>query len=219
MLEQQQTEKPSHEEWLRWAEVVISRLTTCVHVFSKPPHDTDPESFMPEKERQEKSARTVSLLRRIHTLTDGVSTPTASLAEVAHHDERVIAGLSVLFQDVLNRMPNLSTDMQKLLKSPWFDKCNGRLASELFRGPMGYEPEGIGSGYPEHGRLPEVLQNLLEREQIGDVRRPREDLHRHGSAADHPENGTTEPQRHIEDQRKRWADKNSGFLRSAGRVD
>ena len=50
------------------------------------------------------------------------------------------------------------------------------LASELFRGPMGNEEEGIGTGLPENGRLPEVLQNLLERERIGDGRQPREDI-------------------------------------------
>jgi len=197
-------QKPSHQEWLDWAQVVIDRLTTCVHVYSKPPHE---DVFIADHERQEKNAKTVNLLRRIHALTDEVDTPTESLAEVAYHDERVIAGLTVLLRDTLDQLPELSTDMQKLLKSSWHSKCAGRLADELFRGPMGNEQEGVGSGFPEHGRLPEVLQNLLEREQTGDSRRPREALVR-----------SSEPRRHDETQR-RWADKNSQFLRSAGRVD
>jgi hypothetical protein len=123
---------------------------------------------MPDQERQTKTAHTVDLLRRIHALTDEADTPTESLAEVAYHDERVIAGLAVLLRETLVYLPELSTDMQKLLKSPWHNHCVGRLADELFRGPMGKESEGIGSGHPEHGR---------------------------------------------------WADKNSRFLRSAGRVE
>lgn len=203
-MHSRQIHKPSHEEWLAWGHVVIDRLTTGAHVYSKPPHE---DVFIPDQERQNKVASTVDLLRRIHALTDEADTPTESLAEVAYHDERVIAGLEVLMRETLSRLPELSTDMQKLLKSPWHSHCVGRLADELFRGPGGKEQEGIGSGHPEHGRLPEVLKNLLEREQIGDIRRPREELHR-----DH------EPQRSDETQR-RWADKNSRFLRSAGRVE
>lgn len=204
-MKDHQTQKPSHEEWLHWAQVVIDRLTTCVHIYTKPPHR---DMFMLDHDRQAKNAKTIDLLHRVHTLTDEVDTPTESLAEVAHHDERVIAGLAVLMAETLERLPELSTDMQALLKSPWHSKCAGRLADELFRGPGGNEPEGIGSGHPENGRLPESLQNLLEREQSGESRRPREALVR----------GEDEPRRHDETQR-RWADKNSQFLRSAGRVD
>ena len=203
-MDNHETEKPSHEEWLRWSQVVIDRLTTSVHVYSKPPHE---DVFMPEQARQTKNADTLNLLRRIHALTDEADTPTESLTEVAYHDERVIAGLAVLLRDTLVRLPALSTDMQALLKSPWHSKCAGRLADELFRGPLGNEPEGIGSGHPEHGRLPEVLQNLLEREQTGEARRPRDALVRE-----------SEPRRQDETQR-RWTDKNSRFLRSAGRVE
>jgi hypothetical protein len=197
-------QKSSHEEWLHWAQVVIDRLTTCVHVYSKPPHD---DVFLLEKERQDKNARTLDLLRRVHTLTDDADTPTESLAEVAYHDERVIAGLAVLMQETLDLLPELSTDMQKLLKSPWHSKCAGRLADELFRGPMGNENEGIGSGHPGHGRLPAILENLLERERSGDSRKPRDGLHRE-----------SEPRRHDETKR-RWADKNSQYMRSAGRIE
>src|SRR5580704_14871757 len=120
------TQKPSHEEWIYWAKVVESRLTTCVHIYSKPPFN---EVFIAEKERQEKNAAVLALLRRIYSLIDGGETPTESLADVAHHDERVIDGLEVLMRETLDMLPGLSTDMQKLLESPWYDKCNGRVAS------------------------------------------------------------------------------------------
>jgi hypothetical protein len=214
LMSVQETQKPSHEEWLRWAQVVIDRLTTCVHVYSKPPY---PEVFITEKERQDKNARTLQLLRSIHTLTDEADTPTDSLADVAHHDERVVAGLAQLLLQAKAALPELSTDMQKLLKTHWFDNCNGRLASELFRGPMGNEPEGIGSGHAEHGRLPLSLDNLFEREKEGDVRQPREALHRHKEGR--RENDGPGPKRHTADAKRRWADRNSSSLRSAGRVD
>ena len=210
----QETQKPSHEEWLRWAQVVIDRLTTCVHVYSKPPHI---DVFITEKERQDKNARALQLLRSIHTLTDEADTPTDSMADVAHHDERVIAGLGMLLREARAALPELSTDMQKLLKSPWFDNCNGRLANELFRGPMNHEPEGIGSGHSEHGRLPVSLENLFEREQSGDARQPREALHRHKEGRRESDNPG--PKRTTADSKRRWADRNSSSLRSAGRVD
>ena len=210
-----ETQKPSHEEWQRWAQVVLDRLTTCVHVFSHPPYD---DVFMAEKERQEKNTLTLDLLRRVHALIDDAETPTDSLADVAHHDERVIAGLKVLMQETLSRLPALSIDMQKLLKSSWHDKCNGRLAGELFKGPMGNEVEGIGSGHPEHGRLPEILRDLIEREQLGDGRQPREALHRHGGGKGTGERGGG-PERHVPDARRRWADGNKKRWQSAGQVD
>lgn len=203
--------KPSHAEWLEWAQVVLDRLTTCVHVYSRPPYD---DVFMPDRERQAKNDSALSLLRRIHSLVDESETPTESLADVARHDERVIDGLAVLIAETLGMLPTLSTDMQKLMKSEWYDACNGRIASELFRGPMGDLFRGIGSGYTEQGRLPAVLDALLERERIGDVRQPRKELHRHGMMDDDSDDVLV-PQRRF-DVRRRWADKNS---RTAGVVE
>lgn len=197
-------EKPGRGEWMQWAQVVIDRLTTCVHVYSKPPHV---DVFMPEKERQDKNARALELLHRIHALTDEADTPTDSLTELEHHDERVISGLKVLLKDTLDQLPGLSLDMQKLLKSPWIENCNGRVAEELFRGPPGNEAEGIGSGHVEHGRLPAALHDLLEREQVGEGRHPREELSGPHST------------RWQEDLPRRWGRHNARSLHSAGRVE
>lgn len=207
------TQKPSHGEWLEWAQVVLDRLTTCVHTYSKPPFE---DAFISEKERQTKNDVTLSLLRRVHGLIDESETPTESLADVARHDERVIDGLALLFAEAVGMLPTLSADMQKLLKSEWYDKCNGRIASELFRGPMGDLDRGIGSGYAEQGRLPAVLAKLLERERIGDVRVPRKELHRHDSGAAEGAESDAGPERRDIDVRRRWADKNG---RSGGVVE
>jgi hypothetical protein len=198
-------EKPKRGEWITWAQIVVDRLTTVTHIYGKPPYR---DVFMPEKERQAKNGKTLDLLRRIHTLTDEADTPTDSLTDLEHHDERVMAGLNVLLREALDLLPELSADMQLLLKSPWYNNCNGRLAEELFRGPLGHEPEGIGSGYPEHGRLPQVLDQLLEREKAGNGRQQREALHPHAQI----------PRRDAEAHR-RWVEQNSQLYRSAGRVE
>ena len=208
--------KPSYTEWLDWAQTVVDRLTTCVHTYSKPPYD---DVFMADKERQGKNAVALNLLRRLHGLVDDSDTPTESLADVARHDERVIDGLEILMAEMLAMLPTLSRDMQLLLKSEWFDNCSGRSAGELFRGPLGDLDRGIGSGYPEQGRLPAVIAELLERERLGEMREPRKDLHRHGGGegrASGSGSGDHGPQRDDQELRRRWADKNK---RSHGAVE
>ncbi len=193
--------KPARDEWLRWAEIIVERLTTCVHVYSKPPYE---DVFIPDAERQEKNARALALLKRVHALTDEGDTPSDSLSDVEHHDERVIAGLLVLFKETLNYLPELSTDMQKLLKSHWSANCNGRRAEKFFCGPEGKENEGIGSGHAEHGRLPQALADLLEREQTGDTRTLQE---------------ITSPRRHDHGDRHHHAEMQRRYFGTAGRVE
>ena len=193
--------KPACEEWLHWAQVAVDRLTTCVHTYSKPPHM---DVFMSDEERQAKNGDTLDLLRRLHRQIEAAESESPARPTAAQ-DETFIQELSLLLHETLRRLPLLSEDMQKLLKSPWFEKCNGRLATELFCGPMGRESEGIGSGQPAHGRLPQQLEALFEREQMGDSRPPRVATESH-------------PHRHDETHR-RWADNNTRFLRSAGRVE
>jgi len=197
-------QKPSYEEWLYWSQVVIARLTTVVHVYNKPPFT---DVFMPENERQMKVSLTVDIIRRLHSLTDDVDFQSTEEAQVAGR-EQVIDNVQPIFRDVLHRLPTFSSDMQSLLKSPWYDKCAGKIANDLFRGPDGRESEGIGSGHPEHGRLPEVLETLLEREIVGGARAPSEEKR--------PQNA---PTIRREELARLWGKRNSSFLRSAGRVD
>ena len=204
MKKKQSTQKPGIEEWLHWAEVTLDRLSDCVHVYKKPPNN---DVFMADAERQHKTDLAVKLLHRIHALVDKTDTPTDSVPDAHGHDEQVITGLALLFGEALEMLPQLSHDMQKLLKSPWMHKFPNKIAEKIFLG-AGDESQGLGSGYPEHGRLPEALMAMIEREQVGDTRHPREDLLNQG-----------EPRRHDADARQRWAEQNSRFLRTAGRVE
>ena len=199
-----QPQKPSIEEWLHWAEITVDQLTSCVHIYKKPGRS---DAFMSESERQQKSDFVIRLLRRLHPLLDQSATPSDSIAEAHGHDERVIASLTVLFNETLKNMIWLSSDMQKLMISPWMSSFPNKAAEELFFGRED-ESEGIGSGRTEHGRLPTSLSGLLEREETGETRRPREDWLRQG-----------EPRRHDTEGRARWVEQNGKFLRSAGRVE
>lgn len=188
-----------------WTQVVVDRLTTIVHVFNKPPY---PDVFMPGNERQFKVSQTVDILRRLHTLTDENDVPVPHEAAPEIHEEHIVAELQPLFGDVQRRLPAWSGDMQRLLKSPWFDQCSGKMADELFRGPEDREGEGIGSGMIEHGRLPQMIHDLLEREQIGSARAP---------SGERPPSSYQTLRR--EELARLWGRRNSTLLRSAGRVD
>ncbi|MDE2029662.1 MAG: hypothetical protein KGI97_03755 [Alphaproteobacteria bacterium] len=201
----QQTQKPTVEEWVYWAEVVIDRLTDCVRVYKHPPHV---DVFVADSERQQKTAMSTDLLRRIYALVDQAETPSDSITGAHIHDEQIIDGLGVLFREMLLTLPMLSSDMQMMLKSSWFKNFPNKIAQDLFFGENDDETRGIGSGHSEHGRLPEAMTQLMEREQAGDTRYPREELLRHG-----------EPRRHDIEARQRWSEQNSGFLRMAGRVE
>ncbi len=197
--------KPSYDEWLHWAQVVSDRLTTIVHVYNKPPFD---DAFIPEHERQLKVALIVEILRHIHTLTDEHEEQASrKLAAEEHYAEHVITDLRKHIDNVLQHLPALAEDMQKLLKSTWFNDFSGKVAKALFLGPEGRETDGIGSGMAENGRLPEVLHALLEREDIGGARQTREI----------PDSGIQKLRR--DDLQRLWGKRSSSFLRSAGRVD
>jgi alpha-ketoglutarate-dependent taurine dioxygenase len=202
----QDARKPSYDEWMYWTQVIVDRLTTITHVYGNPPHV---DVFMAEKERQTKLSDTVAVLRKLHHATDEheLRLP-QEFNEAVAHEEQLIAELQILYRDILARLPDWSEDMQKLLKSPWFDQCAGKLAQILFRGPMGSENEGIGSGFAEHGRLPAVIDGLLDREASGIIRAPREEKPRHA-----------EKLMRREELARLWAKRNSAYLRTAGRVD
>jgi len=196
----QQFQKPSIDEWTRVAETVADRLTECVHTYK---HNT--YIFMAESERQHKTSFVIKILQGLHSLLDQAEMPSELVANTQESDEQVIVGLTGLFNESLEALPWISTDMQKLLKSPWMKGFPDKVAQSLFWG-NGDESKGIGSGLPEHGRLPGVLSRLLEQEAMGDVRPPRD-------------SSAGEPCRHDVDASTRWAEQNRDFLRKAGRVD
>lgn len=192
----QQQQKPSFEEWLYWAKVVVDRLIGCTHVYKR-----NLDVFMAEVERQTKTDKAIKLLQRIYPLLDRAETEESNVPDL-ERDEKIISEISELFAETLKALPWLSTDMQKLLKSPWMCSFPNQIAELLFSGKDN-EFQGIGSGYPEQGRLPAALADLIERENEGEVRPLREGL----------------PQRHDVESHARWIQQNSSFLRTAGRVE
>jgi hypothetical protein len=201
MVAPQKMLKPGLGEWVRAAEVLADRLTECVRVYK---NNTD--VFMAEAERQHKTDMTIKFLQRLHSLLDQTDMPAKLVPSVQESDEQIIKGFEALFHKALKALPWLSDDMQKLLKSPWMKGFPGKVAESLFLG-NGEEGEGIGSGCPEHGRLPAVLFALLDREKMGETRPPREEL---------PISG--EPRRHDVKASVRWVEQNAGYLRTAGKV-
>lgn len=205
MMETNQN-KPSHEEWLYWSHIVAGRIELCLRIYSSP---LNKKTKLTERDRQHKNARLADTLGRLFKLIDESETPTDSLADVAHHDEQMIDGLAVIISEIAQDLPPLSSDMQDLLNSHWRDGFPHPTAHNLFHGEDKSGQNGIGSGQPEHGRLPAILQDLILREQSSGRRKPRPDLQR-------PSDGV--PARHDAVMR-RWGDMNSRFMRRAGQVE
>ncbi len=189
-------QKPPVEEWLYWARVVVDRLMAAVHVYKHA--DT---VFMAAAERQHKSDSAIKTLQRLYPLIDE-GEALEGQKDTAAKDEEIVCNLKPVFEETLKSLPALSSDMQKLLKSPWMSHFPSKLAEIMFVG-NGNEFEGIGSGHPEHGRLPAAIQELLEREESGETRPSRESL----------------PERHDMERHDRWVQQASAFIRSAGRVE
>jgi len=200
------TRKPSYDEWMYWTQVIVDRLTAIVHVYGHPPYE---DVFMPEKTRQEKMGQALNAMRYLHELTDTYDLTLPSDPEDARErEEALLTALSSAFQEILTLTPTWSEDMQYLLKSPWASNCVGKIAQTLFCGANNQLAQGIGSGLPENGRLPHVLENLIDREITGDERAPR------------AEKSPLAPQRmRREDLARHWGRQNSGALSRAGRVD
>lgn len=196
--------KASFDVWLRWADVLATRLETARQVYT-------------EHGVAEGATRAAGIVSRLRFVLDGALAkhlsfqPYAALNQLTHGQDKFtemqIQALASVFRLMLENFPALSKDMQKLLNSRWEGSCNGRVASDLFRGPVGTLNEGIGSGYPRDGRLPGVLEQLLQLEESGSARSARQTTL------------SAEEQQRWQETARRWASMNSNHLRSAGRLD
>ncbi|MEJ0061798.1 MAG: hypothetical protein WDO70_00985 [Alphaproteobacteria bacterium] len=197
-------DKPSFDIWLRWADVLARRLDTVRQVYEDHgDHDS--------------TAKTAVYLGQLqHVLAGALARylsgqPYAALNQLSHGQEKLdetqIRALAGIFRAALDALPKISRDMQKLLHSKWNGECSGRLASDLFKGPRGAVNEGIGSGLPHDGQLPQALDALLRQEETGEQRPARVSA----LSADQQQRWT--------DTARRWADQNSGHLRRAGSVE
>lgn len=201
--------KAPFDEWMRWAGVLQRRLGTIHDVYKQNGWEKDRELV------------NLALLRLRLILENEPPPPSAGesnspYAAIQPHqlavdldklDELRIKSLADIVRDALIHLPRLSTDMQKLLRSMWRGECSGRTASDLFKGPMNTKNEGIGSGKPEDGQLPMVLDHLLNREQAEGERPPR-----------NRDVAPLELQRRYEVAR-RWAHYNASHMRSSGGIE
>ncbi len=200
----QEQPKASFDVWLRWADVLMHRLTSIKEIYSG---QMDAEAV----------GRVGGYLGQLRFVLDGalarhlVHRPYAQLNELSYGQDKLfdmqIQALTSVFRNVLTDFPQISKDMQKMLNSRWEGNCNGRVAMDIFRGPVGTLNEGIGSGYPRDGQLPAVLDQLLLLEGTGSSRTPRQTTL------------SAEEQIRWQDTARRWASMNSTHLRSAGRLD
>ncbi len=196
--------KPSFDLWLRWSDILDQRLETVRDVYD-------------EHGVADKASRVGSLLSRLHAILAGELArhlsvlPYAALQQLSHgpnrSQESQIQALASIFQTALHELPLISKDMQKLLHSNWHGECNGRVASDLFKGPRGAVNAGIGSGLPRDGMLPSVMEQLLDQEDTAGAREPSQNV----LSAD-------EQQRWAETSR-RWGLRNTAHLRRAVRLE
>ncbi|MBI1273213.1 MAG: hypothetical protein GC131_03900 [Alphaproteobacteria bacterium] len=127
------------------------------------------------------------------------------------YDELRINSLTVLCTELIDKLPEISLDMQQLLRSSWTGDCNGRLAADLFKGPVGTKNEGIGSGNAFDGMLPWVISNLLDREERGTDRPLRTSATAMPVAPDERNRRT--------DLARRWAETRTSHLRKSGGIE
>jgi AcrR family transcriptional regulator len=194
--------KPSFDVWLRWADVLRQRLQTIRQIYL-------------DHQQQNAAAQTGRLHERLQLVLDGRLSrhythmryaPLLQLTKGADcFVDLQIMALANIFRDTLEVFPQLSADMQKLLNAPWGDSVVGRLATDLFRGPVGSLNEGIGSGYPRDKQLPSVLEQLLYKETSGSTRAARQTTL------------TGEEYKRWVDIARRYA-KNTGHVTTAGRI-
>lgn len=154
--------KSTFEIWQKWAKVLLRQLDQAADVYEYHQENGEAEKLN-------------EYLDRLRLFVD----PLAHAPEIAKRDYDVEGGvrklyllsltmLRELFAESLRILPEISEDMQRLLKSPCYGHCNGRTATDLFKGPHGTTNEGIASGIPdERGGLPWMLEKLLDEAEAG----------------------------------------------------
>jgi hypothetical protein len=152
----------TYATWQRWAKVLRRQFERICEIY----------------EVHEEGAEAIKLREYLDRLKLFID-PVAHAQELAQRNYDVkghihklymlsLTSLEALFREAIVYMPQMSEDMQRLLNSPPVGNCNGRTASDVFKGPHGTEYEGIGTGYTdEDNRLPWKLQRLIEQAEMG----------------------------------------------------
>lgn len=153
-------QKSTYEVWQFWAAALERQMKRCADVY---------------KDHNEDASKAQKILTRIELFIDPVS-HAQELAQKQYDvkggvDKLYLLSLTVLqkiFRDVLGVLPSISEDMQRLLNSSCYGNCNGRIATDIFKGPHRTMNEGLGSGVgDQYGTLPWMLEKLLDEADIG----------------------------------------------------
>ncbi|MBI3418688.1 MAG: hypothetical protein HY053_00945 [Proteobacteria bacterium] len=184
--------------WQKWAKALQRQLERIAEIY----------------EAHEEGAEAQKLKNYIDRLKLFVD-PVAHAQELARRNYDVkgsynklymlaMVSLQLLFREALSFLLQVSEDMQRILDSSYIN-CNGRTASDVFKGPHGTQYEGIGNGLPDlPDRLPWVLYQLLEQADVGGE----EYLHRGLQRVEEPADALAEgenahPDRHEYHQRNK----------------
>jgi hypothetical protein len=154
--------RSTYETWQKWAKALCRQFERVSEIYEVHEEGTE-------------AAKLKDFLERLKLFID----PVAHAQELAKRNYDVkghihklyilsLVSLEEMFREAISYMPRISEDMQRLLNSACTGDCNGRTASDVFKGPHGSEYEGVGRGYPdEPNRLPWMLQRLVEQAEIG----------------------------------------------------
>ncbi len=167
--------KPAFAEWWQQCRVLDRRLTSIGIIYLRHGHQGKAQRIMGFKQELE---QTLAQFSKVDAAPLNSMMGTQALVALGtdaaqmHPDELAIFMARQLCAEALRVLPFIADDMMALLQSDW-KECTGREALDLFKGPLGTNAEGIGSGWPQDGQWPSVIYALLAREKNGSDRPPR----------------------------------------------
>jgi hypothetical protein len=179
-------QKSTYENWQKWAKILDQQLKLTLDVYA-------------EHNEGNAAAPVRKLAERLELFID----PVKNAAELALRNYDVkgsvnkiyllsLTMLQSIFREALTQLPKISADMQRLLKSPCFGNCVGRVASDIFKGPRGEAQQGIGNGEIDvYGFLPWMLAKLIEEADVGGEEYFQKGLDKESQASSSDKSGST----------------------------
>lgn len=154
--------KSTFDVWQRWAKALRASLRRIAAVYAQHEDSKGAEKISTFLERLELFIDPASHAQELATKGYEVKGSFEKLNLLA------LKNLRGIFKNALTMLPEFSADMQRLLQSTCYGDCNGRVASDIFKGPHRSEYEGIGSGAADQaGTLPWMLGKLLDDAEVG----------------------------------------------------
>ncbi len=159
---QQTPQASTYDRWQRWAKSLARQYRLV-------------EAAYKNHGEPQKAEKIAAFVQRLSLFID----PAAHAAELAKQNFAVkgtldslrllsLTMLKGMFEQALADMPAISGDMRKIFNSSAYGDCNGREATDIFKGPHSAIGEGIGSGDAEDsGNLAWNLMDLLQEAEYG----------------------------------------------------